>query len=629
MSRTQTNATQRATLSQLLFASRWLLTRMSDVFFVVVMSSSPFSGAGTQTRTASCVSSTGVVFTDLTHCSAAGTAILSQSCNTSPCPTYAWVAGTWGTCSVTCGGGTQTRTARCYDTTNDPSLLSALNTNLCTMTQPVTVQACATAACPIAPSYIWLSGAWSACSVSCGGGTTTRSVTCVDQAHGNAVQPASYCAGSGTQPVTQQTCAQQGCPVYVWSAGGFGACSAACGGGTQNQTVTCKDQSTLAVVSSSLCASAGVAPNSTRACGTATCGTHAWVQGSASACSAVCGGGIQNYSPVCYRTDVVPNTVEPDATCADQVRPVTQSACNTAACPTYWYAGPLSACSAPCGPTGVQTRRVQCFLSTDNVLTATAQLDSACTASKPATLVPCNSNACPTWQPSSAWGNCSTWCGTGIQSRSISCQNWDGTAAADAACSTSVAPAAQRTCFLEPCPHWHRDLWGDCSKPCADAQGPGVMNRTVICRFPHDDPLYYGIATADQTTCANGAGDGIMDVVSANSSFANGKPITSLACSTDACPTYYWLQSNPSACSADCGGGTRTSTVVCVSAATGLTVASTNCVTAPPDATYACNTGLCPSYEWVTGNWTSCSSFWSVKHKLCPCFQRTCIADRM
>ena len=55
-------------------------------------------------------------------------------------------------------------------------------------------------------SYSWSIGAWSACSVSCGGGTQSRVVTCVRN-DGKTVED-SLC---GSKPVTSQVCNTQAC----------------------------------------------------------------------------------------------------------------------------------------------------------------------------------------------------------------------------------------------------------------------------------------------------------------------------------------------------------------------------------------------------------------------------------
>jgi hypothetical protein len=193
-------------------------------------------------------------------------------------------------------------------------------------------------------------------------------------------------------------CNAQGCPVYVWSSSVWSSCPVACGGGTQTRQVVCKDQATGTAVENSKCT--GTPPTTSQPCNTAACPPapipHTWVQGSGSPCSKSCGGGQQTFTPKCYRTDT--NVVVDDSVCADQTKPATSGSCNTAECPTYWSSGAWSVCSAKCGPSGVQTRSVGCYYSTDDVNTATPLPDSKCSGTKPASSAACNTFACPSQQ---------------------------------------------------------------------------------------------------------------------------------------------------------------------------------------------------------------------------------------
>ena len=104
---------------------------------------------------------------------------------------------------------------------------------------------CGTASCSNSPGAYscatpgsWVSGSWSQCSATCGGGTQTRSVTCVDA--NNQLIPESNC--TDPKPNTQQACNLQACQTPPhWATGPWGECSEACGGGTQTRSVVCVD----------------------------------------------------------------------------------------------------------------------------------------------------------------------------------------------------------------------------------------------------------------------------------------------------------------------------------------------------------------------------------------------------
>jgi len=81
----------------------------------------------------------------------------------------------------------------------------------------------------------WVSSVWGPCSLSCGGGVSTRTVTCVKA--GVPVEDA-QCAGL-IKPVTSSTCNTQVCSAYDWALSAWSACSKPCGNGTQIRSAKC------------------------------------------------------------------------------------------------------------------------------------------------------------------------------------------------------------------------------------------------------------------------------------------------------------------------------------------------------------------------------------------------------
>ena len=140
---------------------------------------------------------------------------------------YSWQTGSYGACSLSCGGGTQTAPTVCKQNNG-----TTVADSFCTGTKPAaTSQSCNIQACSI-------DGGWSAwgggsCSVSCGGGSQTQTRTCTNPAPANG---GAACVGASSQTIS---CNTQACAVNCsYTTTGWGACSASCGGGTQSYYYT-------------------------------------------------------------------------------------------------------------------------------------------------------------------------------------------------------------------------------------------------------------------------------------------------------------------------------------------------------------------------------------------------------
>ncbi|XP_031566332.1 uncharacterized protein LOC116301420 [Actinia tenebrosa] len=109
----------------------------------------------------------------------------------------------WGECSVTCGGGRQSRTRTC---TNPAPANGGRN---CEGLSSET-RICAVQTCPTPPPKIhgqWTTwGSWGACSARCGGGSQSRTRTCTNPAPANGGR---NCVGNSSET---QKCAQTTCP---------------------------------------------------------------------------------------------------------------------------------------------------------------------------------------------------------------------------------------------------------------------------------------------------------------------------------------------------------------------------------------------------------------------------------
>ncbi len=169
-------------------------------------------GGGTQSRTNTLKDK---YYSDVS----CGTKEESQDCNTQDCCSLTSVTYTnWGSCSASCGGGSQTRTAT-YKSSYDGSSCGTK-----TETQNCNTQSCCS------KTTVTYSD-WGSCSTACGGGTQSRTAT----------YKSSYNSTScGTKTETQSCNTQDCCSSTTASYGSWGSCSASCGGGTQSRTVTYK-----------------------------------------------------------------------------------------------------------------------------------------------------------------------------------------------------------------------------------------------------------------------------------------------------------------------------------------------------------------------------------------------------
>ena len=84
----------------------------------------------------------------------------------------------WSSCSVSCGGGIQTRVVFCVESQSDSSSANKENRKVddhyCWQSKrPETEQTCENQECPR-----WMTGEWNPCSVSCGVGFQKRKVEC-------------------------------------------------------------------------------------------------------------------------------------------------------------------------------------------------------------------------------------------------------------------------------------------------------------------------------------------------------------------------------------------------------------------------------------------------------------------
>jgi hypothetical protein len=341
----------------------------------------------------------------------------TQTCNTHNCPRPCLLSswGDWGYCSKTCGGGLQARFR---------SINQAAGAGGAPCGQLTASRSCAEQDCPV-DCKMSTFGAWSDCSLSCGGGSQSRSRSAsVNQAYGGITCPAA---------TEMRTCNSQDCPVScelsTWSQ--WSECSVGCGDGTHTKTRTIirdvsNGGSACGILTHTAACDAGPCP--------VNCVVSAWT--AFGPCSKTCGSGTR------VRTrSITQKNLHNGATVCPSLSELQVCSSEPCAldCQVTTY-GAWSTCTASCG-SGSQTRA--------RTVTRVASHGGAACPPLQATRS-CNTFDCPmncvqgNW---GEWGDCSVSCGSGhkTRSRSVIDHPTFGGKYCDAA-------RISTTCNAHPCP---------------------------------------------------------------------------------------------------------------------------------------------------------------------------------
>ncbi|XP_029454565.1 papilin isoform X2 [Rhinatrema bivittatum] len=163
--------------------------------------------------------------------------INNRTCSNQPCPMIKrWKMSEWGPCSVTCGGGTQSRSVYCFSHEGRGSQGAVANDAQCTgfIERPPSQQVCNLQRCAV-----WSVGPWSECSTKCGEGVQNRTVTCTMDS-GSQLQD--FACLLEVKPPTSQRCVMENCRKLIgWYIGEWGLCSKSCALGVRVRQVICAD----------------------------------------------------------------------------------------------------------------------------------------------------------------------------------------------------------------------------------------------------------------------------------------------------------------------------------------------------------------------------------------------------
>ena len=481
-----------------------------------------------------------------THPAHGGVACLAASehmpCNSNHCPVHCAVSsfGDWSACTRSCGGGSQ-KCTRSVDTASDhggtdcPALLES--------------RACNSAACPI-DCALSLWSKWSDCTLTCAGGTQSRSRTILQAAEFGGMP----CPGW----LQSQACNTQGCPVdcQVSTFGLWNQCSHFCGSGTKTRTRSVIVQPINGGKSCNALAE-------DQACNTMPCAVDCAVSqwSEWGACSATCNEGVAHRTRRVTRFDNHGGSACPNL---DESR-----TCQRGPCPIHCEVSAWSlwnGCTKSCG--GGRHKRVR------EVLTSPLHGGDECPLLTQAR--GCNSQQCAqdcVTTPFDDWSACSASCGTGSQSRSRRIDSPPERGGKACPLLSAYRACNTHTCPIDCLPSaW--GSWTTCDRTCAG--GTQTRARSIV-----------QSAAFGGSTCNN--------------------PLTSArVCNTNPCPIHCVVTawSDWSVCTTSCGAGltNRVRSVTTHSEHGGYL-----CPTLREE--HACNTHPCPVDCTVSpfGAWSTCT----------------------
>ncbi|KAJ6638506.1 Papilin, partial [Pseudolycoriella hygida] len=188
------------------------------------------------------------------------------------------------------------------------------------------------------------------------------------------------------------------------------------------------------------------------------------------------------------------------------------------------------------------------------------------------------------------FGPCSSTCGGGVQTRSVTCNGRTNlTRVEDELCDISNKPNESQKCGAGPCPaNWKEGPYGKCSAPCGNN---GTQTRSVTC----------------EKVLENGSSQPIDDSVCLGQ--VGAKPATISECNVGKiCGEWHVGSWQP--CDKLCGPGTQKRKLKCFHKVNGKIEAldDEECIDEKPESTRECTLRPCEGVDWITSTWSGCKT---------------------
>ncbi|XP_064108154.1 papilin-like isoform X7 [Macrobrachium nipponense] len=327
-----------------------------DWFYGTYGECSVSCGGGHMTRNVSCARTSDFVPVAEYLCDPRLKPEGNTTCNEHPCQA-SWQMGDWTPCTTSCGtAGWQYRHVYCGQTFAE-GRLSIVNSFICEQhaPHPQSVRQCNTQE----ECASWHVGSWTPCNKLCGVGRQHRKVQCHIKRDDKINELEDHHCQE-EKPETERTCENIPCGGVDWVASDWTGCDNGCGLEQESRSVLCVSNKGK-VVDEDFCSTYRM-PEINRACNLSTICEYRWYASEWSECSAECGEGVKTRHVMCGKRDGDGVTLVPDVNCDKDTRFNSTEKCNgTGKCEGNWFAGPWSRCTKECGG-GTKHRKIFCYV---------------------------------------------------------------------------------------------------------------------------------------------------------------------------------------------------------------------------------------------------------------------------